>query len=306
MKAVVCTAYGTPDVLKLKDMRKPVPGDDQILIRIHATTVHIGDTRIRRADPFFVRLYFGLSRPKRAPVLGMELAGEIESLGKDVKNFQKGDQVFAFTGFRFGAYAEYICLPARSIKGSIEKKGLVAMKPKNLSYGEAASVPAGALTVLKVFQKTSMDDGKKILINGASGSLGTYAVQMARRFDVEITGVCSTSNIDLVKSLGADRVIDYRIEDFTEMSVSQDIIFDAVGKSSRSRCKNILKKGGDFLTTNGLDKIEQDDLDTLREMIERDEIKPVIDRTYDLEEIVEGHRYVEKGHKKGNVVVNVT
>lgn len=306
LKAVICTGYGPPEVLRLTELEKPVQGDDQVLIRVHSTTVHIGDTRIRRADPFFVRLYFGLKRPKRSPILGMELAGEIESTGDDVENFKKGDPVFAFTGFKFGAYAEYISLPAVSRKGKIEKKGLVALKPKNLNFGEAAAVPAGALTVLKVFQKANIKHGQKILINGASGSLGTYSIQMARSIGADVTGVCSTSNMDLVRSLGADEVIDYTREDFTKVGKRFDFVFDAVDKTSRSRCRYILKEGGRFLTTNGLDKIDPGDLDMLTEMIEKEEIIPVIDRTYGLDQIVEAHGYVDRGHKKGNVVVNVT
>jgi NADPH:quinone reductase-like Zn-dependent oxidoreductase len=305
MKAVICTGYGPPDVLKLTEVEKPIPGDSQVLIRIHATTVHIGDTRIRRADPFFVRLYFGLKRPKRAPVLGMELAGEIESIGKNVTNFKAGDKVFAFAGFKFGAYAEYICLPARSEKGSVEKKGLVALKPKNLTFEEAAAVPAGALTVLKVFQKANIKKEQKILINGASGSLGTYSLQMARSLGAHVTGVCSTKNLDLVRSLGADEVIDYSKEDFTKIHEKFDFLFDAVGKTSRSKCRGILKDDGRFLTTNGLDKIDPGDLDRLREMIEKEEMKPVIDRTYNPDQIREAHGYVDKGHKKGNVVINM-
>lgn len=305
MRAVVCTGYGPPDVLKLTEVEKPIPGDGQVLIRIHAATVHIGDTRIRRADPFFVRLYFGLGKPKRAPVLGMELAGEIESIGKNVTNFKKGDKVFAFAGFKFGAHAEYICLHAVSRKGKIEKNGLVAKMPGNLSFGEAAAVPAGAITVLKVFQKAKIRKGQKILINGASGSLGTYSVQMARSLGADVTGVCSTGNIDLVRSLGASEVIDYTKEDFTKIGEKFDFIFDAVGKTSPSKCKGILAKDGRFLTTNGLDKIDPGDLDRLREMIEKEEIKPVIDRTYNLDQIEEAHGYVDKGHKKGNVVINI-
>ena len=310
MKAVVCTKYGPPDVLQLTEIAKPVPGDNEVLIKIYATTCHIGDIRVRGLIiPFWqilpFRLYLGLLKPKR-PVLGMELAGDIESVGKNVTMFKEGDPVFALAGFGFGAYAEYICLPERPEERDIGKKGLVAIKPVNLSYEESAAVPGGGMTAISLLREGNIKSRQKVLIYGASGSVGTYTVQLARHFGAEVTGVCSTANLEMVKSLGADKVIDYTKEDFMESGQIYDVFLDAVGKVPAKQAKKVLKKKGIYLTTNNVsDNLKIGDLNFLKELIEAGEFKPVIDRGYTLEQIVEAHRYVEAGHKKGNVVITV-
>lgn len=330
MKAVIYTEYGPPEVLQLKEVEKPAPKENEMLIRIHATSVNIGDiwarnfreiTPSRFTMPFPLwlpsRMYFGFTKP-RINILGSEFAGKVEATGKDVKRFKKGDPVFGYRGQQMGANAEYLCVP---------EDGLVAIKPTNMTYEEAATVPYGVLTALSLLRKVNIQRGQKVLIHGASGGIGSAAVQLARYFGAEVTGVCSTPRLEFVKALGADKVIDYTREDFTKNGETYDLIFDILGKSSFSACKNSLKRDGIYLLASfkmkqffqmlwtsimgekkvicALSSESPEDLEFIKRLVEEGKIRSIIDRCYPLEQTAEAQRYVEKGSKTGSVIITV-
>jgi NADPH:quinone reductase-like Zn-dependent oxidoreductase len=322
MKAAVYTRYGPPDVLQIREVEKPVPRDNQVLVRVHATTVSAADWRARKADPVIARFMIGLWRPKKVRILGIEFSGHVESVGKAVTRFAVGDEVFGATGFTFGAHAEYVCVP---------EDGSLAIKPVNMTFEEAAAVSFGGLSALHFLRKTTIDGGDKVLVYGASGSVGVFAVQLAKHFGAHVTGVCSTANLDMVKSLGADEVVDYTREDFSHAGRVYDIVFDTVGKSGFSRSLKSLKRGGFYVRVGGSGRLSSilgdslrgmwisqtgaakviggvgrgsaADLSFLKGLIEAGKLKTVIDRRYSLHEIAEAHRHAEAGHKKGHVVV---
>jgi len=323
MKAIIWTKYGPPDVLQLKEVEKPLPKNHEVLIKVNATTVTVGDCELRslKGPILFrlpMRLYIGFSKPKRITILGQELAGEIEAIGEDVTRFRKGDQVFGWTGLRLGAYAEYICFP---------EDGVLAIKPSNMTYEEATTLPVGGLEAVHFLRNSNIQSGEKVLINGAGGSIGTFAVQLARYFGAKVTAVDSTEKLDMLRSIGADQVIDYTQEDFTKSGETYDVIYDVIGKSSFSRSLDLLKQNGRYLLGNpGLSlrvrgrstsmrngkKVllwegsrTPDDINFLKQLIEAGKIKPVIDRHYPMEQIAEAHHYVETGQKKGNVVITM-
>jgi NADPH:quinone reductase-like Zn-dependent oxidoreductase len=320
MKAIVCPKYGPPSVLQLKEVLKPTPKDNEVLIRIHATTVNRTDCGFLRSKPFFIRFVSGLVRPKRT-ILGCEFAGEIEAIGKDVKSFMKGDHVFGYSGVSFGAQAEYMTIP---------EQGMLTTIPANMTYEEAAPTSEGGHYALDIIRRANVRSGQRMLVNGATGAIGSAAVQLGKYYGAEVTAVCSTNNVNLVKSLGADKVIDYTQEDFTKSGQEYyDFVFDAVGKSSFGACKKLLKQRGIYCSTElgflwqipffvlwtslfgskkvifPIPKDSKEDMIFFKELIETGKFRPVIDRRYPLEQITDAYKYVETGQKIGNVVITV-
>lgn len=319
MKAATYYRYGPPEVLQLSEMELPVPEDDELLIKLHSSTVNRTDCGFRSAEYFLTRLFSGLFKP-RNPILGTEFAGDVEAMGRSVSTFQVGDRVFGFSDPGFGAHAEYMVMKA---------EGAVATIPDGLSYEEAAPICEGAHYALNNIRAAKIDKGQKVLINGATGAIGSAALQLLKHFGAEVTAVCGTENLDLVRSLGPERVIDYKKEDFTQIEDEFDVVFDAVGKSSFGNCKPLLKKKGIYMSTElgrgsqnpflalvtpflggkkvlfPIPSIKKEDVLFLRELVESGEFRPVIDRSYPLEEIVEAHRYVDSGEKVGNVLVKI-
>lgn len=322
MKAAVYSRYGPPDVLQIRDVEKPTPKDDEVLVRVHATTVCAGDWRMRKADPFFIRFMNGFWSPTKVNILGMEFAGTVESVGKAVTRFREGDSVFASTGFKFGGCAEYVC---------VAEGGEVAIKPVNMTFEEAAAVLFGGVSALYFLRQAGIQAGQKVLVYGASGSVGVFAVQLAKHFGARVTGVSSAANLEMLKSLGADEVVDYTREDFSKAGRVYDVVCDTVGKSGFSRSLRSLKRGGCYVRIGGSGRLlsilggmleglwismtgaakdisgvargTAEDLSLLKGLIEAGKLRTVIDRRYSLDEIAEAHRYVEAGHKKGHVVI---
>jgi len=309
MKAVICKKYGEPEVLKLEEVAKPTPNDNEICVKIHATAVTNSDIFIRGSKlPFPIiipfRLMIGITRPRKA-IIGLVFSGEIESIGKNIKRFKPGDNVFGLTGFNLGCYAEYMCM-----KETDSKSGCVSLKPKNINHEEATMAAYGGLLAFQYLEKGNIQNGQKVLIYGASGTTGTIAIQIAKSLGAEVTGVCSTSNLEMVKCLGADFVIDYTKQDSVPKGVTYDFILDAVGKAKTSKlkdsCKKALSSNGKYVSIdNGDLKLYSHRLDKIKEYVESGQIKPVMDKIYILDEIVEAHKYVEKGHKKGGVAITV-
>ncbi len=309
MKAVICEKYGEPEVLKLKEVPKPTPKDNEVCVKIHATAVTNSDIFIRGSKlPFPIiipfRLMIGITRPRKS-IIGLVFSGEIESIGKDIKRFKQGDNVFGLTGFNLGTYAEYMCM-----KETDSKSGCISLKPENISHEEATMVSYGGLLAFQYLEKGNIQKSQKILIYGASGTTGIIAIQVAKYLGAEVTGVCSTSNIEMVKNLGADYVIDYTKQDSVSEDINYDFILDAVGKVKTSKlkdsCKKALSSNGKYVSIdNGDLKLYSHRLNKIKEYVESGHIKPFLDKTYSLEEIVEAHRYVEKGHKKGGVAITV-
>lgn len=320
MKAVVFDRYGAPDVLRLAEVPKPVPKHDEVLVRVRMTTVCAGDVRLRRAAPFFLRAYSGLFRPSKINILGMEFAGTVESVGKHVTLFHPGDEVFGSAGLKFGAYAEYLCVP---------EGPLLARRPVNATAEQAVGLPYGGVSALHYLRAAGVRAGQRVLVYGASGSVGSSAVQLARHFGAHVTAVCSSANVDLAKALGAEAVIDYTKEDFSATGARYDIVFDTVGKSGFWRSLKVMKRGGVFVrSASGLlsptlgrawvslsgagrlvqrmARTREGDLDLLIQLVETGEFRPVIDRTYPLKSIADAHRLAESGRKRGAVVIIVS
>lgn len=300
MKAIVCKKTGSPKVLNLINVEKPIPNANEVLIKVYASTVTRGDVNLRKIPRFVLYIVGLVIGFKPMDITGVEFAGIIEETGNSVINLKKGDKVFGTTtGLKYGANAEFVSVPEKS------KMGVIKKMPDGISFNEAAAIPVGAMTALHLLKKVSEYKNKEVLIYGASGSVGSYAVQIAKYFEANVTGICSTKNISMVNSIGADKVIDYTKEDFTNGNIKYDVIFDAVGKISKSKCKNILKENGSYLSVKNMTKEKAEYMELIAEMMNEKKLKPIIDKIYSLEEIREAHSYVEQGHKRGNVVVQI-